>query len=141
MEATHRPSLAKGDFGIREKKLPPTVQEFAAQDFLPFVESRFVEKPKTLEYYRNGVKNIVGFSPLASCRLDEVTADGIAAFISKRRALGIKVTSINRQIEVLRRMFTLATEWGKLNGNGPKVETLSGENHRERVLNAGRSSD
>jgi integrase len=134
IEAAHRASLAKGDVGIREKKPAPTVQEFAEQDFLPFIESRFVEKPKTLEYYRNGVKNIVAFAPLASCRLDSVTADKIGSFISKRRALGLMVTSINRQLEVLRRMFTLATEWGKLNGNAPKVKMLSGENHRERVL-------
>jgi integrase len=44
------------------------------------------------------------------------------------------VTSINRQLEVLRRMLTLAVEWGTLEGNPPKVEMLSGENHRERVL-------
>ena len=134
MEASHRAALAKGDVGIRDKKPAPTIHEFAEQDFLPFIESRFVEKPKTLEYYRNGLKNIIGFAPLAACRLDEVTTDKIGAFISKRRALGLKVTSINRQLEVLRRMFTLATEWGKLNGNAPKVEMLSGENHRERVL-------
>jgi len=134
MAASHRASLAKGDVGIRDKKPAPTVQEFAEQDFLPFIESRFLEKPKTLEYYRNGVKNILGFAPLASCRLDSVTADKIGSFISKRRSLGLMVTSINRQLEVLRRMFTLATEWGKLNGNAPRVEMLSGENHRERVV-------
>jgi integrase len=134
MEAAHRASLAKGVLGIREKKPSPTVQEFAEQHFLPFIESLFVERPKTLEYYRNGVKNIVGFTPLASCHLDSVTADKIGSFISRRRALGLMVTSINRQLEVLRRMFTLAAEWGKLNGNAPKVEMLSGENHRERVL-------
>ena len=134
MEAARRSSLARGEVGIREKKLAPTVREFAEQDFVPFIESRFVEKPKTLEYYRNGVKNIVGFAPLASCRINDVKADRIGSFISKRRAMGLKVTSINRQLEVLRRMFILATEWGRLNGNAPKVEMLSGENHRERVL-------
>ena len=134
MEAAHRASLAKGDVGIREKKPVPTVKEFAEQDFLPFIESRFVEKPKTLEYYRNGVKNIVGFAPLATCSLDAVTTDKIGNFISKRRALGLRVTSINRQLEVMRRMFKLATEWGKMNATAPKVEMLSGENHRERVL-------
>jgi integrase len=134
MEAAHRASLARGEVGIREKKLAPTVQEFAKQDFLPFIESRFVQKPKTLEYYRNGVKNIVAFVPIASCRLDSVTADRISSFISKRRARGLQVTSINRQLEVLRRMFTLAIEWGKMNVAAPKVEMLSGENHRERVL-------
>ena len=70
MEAAHRASLAKGDVGIREKRPAPTVQEFIEQKFRPFVESRFIEKPKTLEYYRNGIKNIVEFAPLASSPLD-----------------------------------------------------------------------
>jgi hypothetical protein len=46
MEAAHRASLAKGDVGIREKGPAPTIQEFVEQEFRPFVESRFVEKPK-----------------------------------------------------------------------------------------------
>ena len=86
MEAAHRASLAKGDVGIREKKPVPTVKEFAEQDFLPFIESRFVEKPKTLEYYRNGVKNIVGFAPLATCSVDAVTTDKIGNFIYRNVA-------------------------------------------------------
>ena len=118
----------------REKKPAPTTQEFVEQEFRPFVESRFVEKPKTLEYYRNGIKNILEFAPLASCRLDAISQDRISSFIGKRRGLGLMVTSINRQLEVLRRMLTLAVEWGTLEGNPPKVEMLSGENHRERVL-------
>jgi integrase len=134
MEAAHRASLAKGEVGIREKKLAPTVQEFAKQDFLPFIESRFAAKRGTLGYYRNGVKQIVGFAPIASCRLDSVTVDKISSFISKRQARGLQVTSINRQLEVLRRMFALAAEWGKMNVAPPKVKMLSGENHRERVL-------
>jgi hypothetical protein len=46
------------------------------------------------------------------------------------------VNSINRQLEVLRRMQKLATEWGKVTRALPKVEMLPGENHRDRVLTA-----
>ena len=134
MEAAHRTSLAKGEVGIRDKKPVATIREFIEQDFRPYIESRFVEKPKTREYYRTGIKHILAFAPLASCPLDAVTADKIGAFISDHRARNLKVSTINRLLEVLRRIFSLATEWEKLNGRKPKVSKLSGEYRRDRVL-------
>ena len=47
---------------------------------------------------------------------------------------GLAVASINRQLEVLRRLLKLAVEWGKVEKVLPKVEMLTGENHRDRVL-------
>src|SRR5215471_13296608 len=35
---------------------------------------------------------------------------------------------------VLRRMFNLATEWGKTEKILPKVRMIPGENHRDRVI-------
>ena len=58
----------------------------------------------------------------------------IAVFIAKKRESTLQVTSINRQLEVLRRMLKLATEWGKVEKTLPKVARLPGENHRDRVL-------
>jgi hypothetical protein len=65
MEAAHKASLAKGEVGIRQRKVVPTLSEFADQDFLSFIESRFANKPKTLEYHKNGLKRLKEFSPLA----------------------------------------------------------------------------
>jgi integrase len=48
----------------------------------------------------------------------------------------LEVSTINRQLEVLRRMLKLAMEWGKVEKVLPRVEMLPGENHRERVLSA-----
>src|SRR5450631_208478 len=110
IEAAHKTSLAKGEVGIRDKKPVPTLREFAEREFLPFTESRFQNKLKTLEYYKNGVKNILAFTTLASIPLDAVTQGMIAAFIAKKRETKLQVTSINRQLEVLRRMLKLATE-------------------------------
>lgn len=135
-EAAHKVSLARAEVGIRDKKPVPTLREFIDNDFAPFVESRFANKPKTLEYYGNGLKNLREFDALAGSPLDAITGDKIAAFIGKRRQDGLAVASINRQLEVLRRMLKLAVEWGKVEKLLPKVEMLSGENHRERVLSA-----
>ena len=134
MEAAHKASLAKGEVGIRDRKPAPTLKDFAEQDFKPYIESRFQDKPKTLEYYRTGLKNLIAYAPLAGCALDAITVERISGFVAKRREAGLEVSSINRQLEVLRRMLKLATEWGKVEKALPKVEMLPRENRRDRVL-------
>jgi integrase len=136
IESAHRTRLAKGEVGIRDRKAAPTLKDFAERDFKPYVESRFQNKPKTLEYYKTGLKNLNEYAPLASCPLDEISVDRIAGFVAKRRDAGREVSTINRQLEVLRRMLKLATEWGKVEKVLPKVEMLPGENQRDRVLTA-----
>lgn len=136
MEAAHKTSLAKGEVGIRDRKPVPTLKDFAENEFKPFIESRFLNKPKTLEYYRAGIKTLVGYGPLGKCALDAITTDKIAGFIAQRREAELAVASINRRLEVLRRMLKLAVEWGKVDKLLPRVEMLPGENHRDRVLTA-----
>jgi integrase len=134
IEAAHKASLAKGEVGIRDRKAFPTLSEFADQRFLPFVEARFADKPKTLEYYKTGLKRIREFPDLAGSRLDAVSQSEITDFTQSLRADGLQVTSMNRVLEMLRRMLRLAVEWGELAKAPPKVEMLPGENERDRVL-------
>ena len=134
MESAHKTSLAKGEVGLRDRLRVPTLRDFAVRNFTPYVESRFQDKPKTLEYYKTGLKNLNAYEPLAASTLDTITVEKISGFIAKRREAGLQVASINRQLEVLRRMFKLAVEWGKVEKALPKVEMLPGENHRDRVL-------
>ena len=70
MEAAHKAALAKGEVGIRERKPVSTIAEFGDGEFLTFIESRFAKKPKTLEYYKAGLKRLKGFAPLAKSKLD-----------------------------------------------------------------------
>src|SRR4030095_12321507 len=58
----------------------------------------------------------------------------IARFIPKRQEDGLQIASINRELQVLRRMIHLSQEWGKVDKVLPRVRMLSGERHRERVL-------
>jgi integrase len=134
IEAARKTGLAKGDVGIRDRAPVPTLKDFAEPDFSPYVESRFQNKPKTLEYYKSGLKNLTKYPPFAGCTLDAITAEKIAGFIAKRREAKLAVSTINRQLEVLRRMLKLAVEWGKVEKALPKIEMLPGENHRDRVL-------
>ncbi len=75
MEAAHKTSLAKGEVGLRDRKPVPTLKDFAEKDFTPFIESRFQDKAKTLEYYKAGIKTLVDYGPLAKCALDEITTE------------------------------------------------------------------
>lgn len=77
MEAAHKAALAKGEVGIRDKVQVPTLSDFAAKDFLPFIDARFAEKRNTLSFYRNGVKNLLAFAVLGQAKLDAITSDKI----------------------------------------------------------------
>ena len=140
MEAAHKTSLAKGEVGIREKKRIPTLKEFATQDFTPFVETQFQDKPKTLEYYRNGTKNLLADPTLASLQLDAISADTVGRYVAKRREDGLLVSSINRELEVLRRMLRLALDWGKIEKVPLRISMLPGEKRRELVLSVEEST-
>ena len=136
MEAAHKTALAKGEVGIRERKPMPTLRNFAESDFLPFIRSTFAAKPKTREYYHYGVKNLLASDKLAGEPLDAITSEKVAGYVAKRQEAGLQVASINRELQVLRRIFYLAQEWGKVEKVLPKVRMLPGERHRERVLTA-----
>ena len=134
IEAAHKTGLAKGDVGIRHRTPAPTLKEFAESDFTSYIESHFKDKPNTLAYYKFGVKRLLDFAPLATSRLDTITVAKITAFIGRARNNDLEVSSINRQLEVLRRILKLAVEWGKVDKVLPRVSMLPGQKRRERVL-------
>ena len=134
IEAALKVELAKGEAGIRKKMPAPTLREFLTGEFQSYIEASFSAKLKTYRYYMHGIKASLGFERLADARMDTITGDQIAAYASKRFADGLQVTSVNRELQVLRRALHLATEWRKVEKVLPKVRMISGERHRERVL-------
>jgi integrase len=134
IEAAHKASLAKGEVGIREKKRVPTLRQFAECDFLPYVRATFTTKAKTLAYYDYGVKRLLGYEKLTDAVMDSITTETIAGYVAKRREAGLMVSSINRELQALRRMFFLVQEWAKVEKALPRVKMISGEQHRDRVL-------
>jgi integrase len=134
MDAAHRTSLAKGEVGIREKKKAPTFGGFAEKQFPPWAESTFSAKRKTWLYYRNGVRRLKGYAPLASLSLDEAKlGEKVSGYIADCQAKRLEIASINRELQVLRRLLHLAFDWGFVE-QVPKIKMLSGERHREFVL-------
>jgi len=134
IESARKTQLAKGEVGIRDKKPVPTLARFAEHDFLPFVRSTSVAKPRTVVFYENSVRNLMGYDKLVGLKMDAITYEVIAGFVAKRRDAGMQVSTINRDLATLRRMFHLAQEWERVTTILPKVRMLPGENQRERVL-------
>jgi site-specific recombinase XerD len=109
----------------------PTLAGFADEMFLPFVRSTSAAKPNTIRFYENSVTNLKAYAKIASLPIDQITSEAIAAFVAHRQNDQVQVAMVNRDLATLRRIFHLATEWGKVFRILPRVRLLSGENHRE----------
>jgi integrase len=147
MEAAHRTSLAKGEVGIREKKPVPTLKEFCDRRFEPWAQSTFERTcVNNWLWFRAGIRRLTSYGLLANAKLDEITNEKLAGFAAHeqtrlqnrgrskyQRKRGLAVSSINSAIRVLRRVLSLAVEWGVLE-SAPKLGLLPGERHRERVI-------
>src|SRR6266496_1783752 len=132
MEAAHRTSLAKGEVGIRERKVVPTLAEFISERFEPWAEASTA--PKTwLDYYRPGIRTLLRYMPLAGLRLDEIMSEKAADFAAWRQSAGLQVSSINSVLQVLRRITRLAVQWGAIEA-APSIKMIPGERHREHVV-------
>jgi integrase len=134
MEAACRTALAKGEVGILERKRIPTFKEFCEHNILPHVESHFAEKPKTIAYYEWGIKTLAEQSEFWGVPLDRITTERIAGLVERCRAANYKLASINRLLQILRRILRLAVEWGAVEKAPPKISLLPGEHRRDRVL-------
>lgn len=136
IEAARKTALAKGEVGIRDLKPSPTLKEFVKQDFRPFIERQFAEKPKTLRYYEYGLQNLLAHNPLADARLDAISADLIGGFVAWQQGRKLSICTVNRCLQVLRRMLKLSLEWKKIRAADSTVKMLPGEHRRDRVLSA-----
>jgi integrase len=128
MESAHRTSLAKGEVGIREKKV--ILSEFLKKDFLPYAEATHAAKPRTYEYYRDGA-NMVLKCDWAGEKIDQISDQHARQLASKFSALS--ASRINCGLRTLRRALRLAFEWGKLDRQA-KITLAKGERQRDRVL-------
>jgi integrase len=132
MEAAHRTSLAKGEVGIREKKQVPTLAEFIEKRFEPWAKTSTANKT-WVDYYRPGIKTILKYQRLATIEIGEITSERAADFGAWRRAQGLRISSVNSSLQVLRRILHLAAEWGVIE-KAPQIKLLPGENRREHVV-------
>jgi integrase len=134
MEAARKTALAKGEVGIRDREPVPTLQKFADEKFLPHVRATKSEKARTVTFYQTCVANVKAFPRLAALPLDQITGEVLGEYTAHRTAQGMKVSTINRDLATVRRMFNLAAEWGIATVRLAHVRMNPGETSRMRVL-------
>jgi integrase len=135
MEAAHRTSLAKGEVGIRDKKVIPILKNFCIERVEPWAKSTFERtSPKTWLWYGFGIDSLKNSKTLANLTLNEIGPESVAEYAAERLRDGLQISSVNSCLRALRRVLRLAVEWGALEAS-PRVKFLSGENRRERVVN------
>ena len=115
--------------------------DFLKREFLPHIETRFADKRKTRAHYTVQIKHLLAHSALAGTALDAIRAELLGGFIEKLRQQKYEISSINRALQVLRRVLMLAAEWGKIERLPVKIRMQPGENRRDRVLSGDEEKD
>jgi integrase len=122
----------------KQRSPVPTLAQFAPR-FTAAMESAHRAKPKTVAHYRVGLKRVLEFPGLANARLDAIDSELISQFAEWRRGRKTKkgslpeVSTVNRQLETLRRLLHIAAEWKVIVGS-PKIHRLKGEKQRDRIV-------
>jgi len=130
MEAADKTARAKGELGLGEKPVAPSLEQFLVDRIRPYSLN---EKATTARWFRDGINPLLTYKPLATSRLDEITSESVRDYSAHRKARGFAIGSINRELRVLRRSLRLAQEWGVIS-TVPKVRMAGNEVRRERVV-------
>jgi integrase len=124
-------ALAKGEAGIVERKLPPTLRDFGPR-FTDHVQVHCAAKPNTVSFYANKLARMLEFKPVADARLHKIDEALIESYV-QRRSKEVSVASVNRELATLRRLLRLALEWSQID-RVPRIRLLPGERSREFIL-------
>jgi integrase len=138
IESARRTQLAKGEVGILDKPAVPTLKEFAPR-FEKAIQTLCKDKPATINFYKERMRRLLDYAPLAGARLDLIDEEVIERLKHQRThqisRLGrpLSVASINRELATLRRLLRLAHEW-KVIDRLPRIRLFRGEVNRDFVL-------
>lgn len=138
IEGARRTELSKGEVGILDKPVVPTLAEFAPR-FEKAIETLCKDKPRTINFYKERMRRLLDYAPLAGAKLDAIKEEQIEALKLQRTRqvsrLGkpLAVASINRELATLRRLLRLAQEWEVIS-RVPRIRLFRGEENREFVL-------
>jgi len=113
-------------------KSVPTLDEFFADRYLPFVKGYKRSWDCDESLYRNHIRPLFGKQ-----YMDEITKADIIAMHHERRKSGAAAASANRLVILLRYMFNLAIKWeiaGVVKNPAKDVKQFDDVNKRERYL-------
>jgi len=129
----------------------PTLREFSRR-FSQAIEIRSAGKPRTLQFYKEQVKRLLEYDPLANARLSDIDEALIESYVQHRSSdfvrrltkKGVKISAerrvspstVNRALATLRRLLRLAQEWRVID-RVPRIRLVAGERNRDYVLSYG----
>ena len=138
IEAAERVRLAKGEVGIHEKAIAPTLAEFALR-FEKEIETVCADKPATVKFYLEKLRRLLEDKALSSARLDQIDEAAIDGYKQRRArqvsryGTPLSPASVNRELATLRRLLRQAHDW-KVIDRAPRIRLLRGEKGREFTL-------
>ena len=128
IESARKTELAKGEVGIKDRPPAPTFEEFSKR-FTNWIATEKAAKPKTVQFYKDCVKQLLRFERFRTVLLDQIDEGLIADYIKRRtgetrrsvlrRKDGgyelrdtlrpVTVASVNRELATLRRALNVWT--------------------------------
>lgn len=134
---TLRSRVVLGESPAEERKTKrsiPTLAEFSADRYMPFVKGYKKSWDSDDSYLRNHVLPKFG-----SLHLDQVSQEAVIEFHHGMRAAGYAFATCNRMVILMRYMFNLAKKWkiaGAESNPTAGVPLYEANNARERFLTA-----
>jgi len=138
IESAEKTNIARGEVGIATRKPAPALKDYA-KTFERDIETLKSDKPATIVFYKEKLRRLLEFEPLANCRLDRIDEALIASYSEMRRrqisryGRAVAPASVNRELATLRRILRRAKDL-KVIRDVPKIELLGGERRRDFVL-------
>jgi len=139
VEAVWKADIAKGAVGIFK---PPTLDEFSVR-FINYLPTRVSKR--TFRFYVDAWASLTTEkSPLAKLKLNQIDGPAVEKWIQwrlnqpyqrgeKGQERKVGVTTVNRNIQALRRALHLAADW-HLIPRAPRISLLRGEKAREETI-------
>ena len=110
---------------------PPIFRAFA-KEVLQHIKTQ--RKAGTHTFYRVSLDRLLTFAAIADAPLDAITGDVVSRYARYRQEVPKNsVVTVNGDLRTLRRVFSLAVEWGKLD-RSPVIHELPQSQGRDRVL-------
>src|SRR5437773_807822 len=151
IESARKTELAKGEVGIKDKPPAPRFEDFSKR-FTNWLETEKAQKPNTVQFYKDRIRQLLGFDKLKNALLDQIDEGFVAEYVqwrngrTRRYALRkkngveladtfepVSVACVNRDLATLRRILNVARLW-KVITVVPVIRLLPGEKNHERVL-------
>jgi integrase len=152
IESARKTELAKGEVGIKDRPPAPSLEDFSKR-FETWIATEKAEKPNTISFYKDRIKQLLQFDRLRKASLEQIDESLIAEYVQwrtgktrqyalRKKKGGVEladtfeplsVACINRDLATLRRMLNVARLW-KVILVVPVIKLLPGERGHERVL-------